>query len=207
MLAVGGYKEVLLIDAQGAEVVARLSGQIGKVTALAFSPDGQHLAAASGAPGTNGEIRRYDVPSTGLPDQKPKQVLAAHADLIYDVTFSPDSKLLATTGYDRLIKLWDVATGKEIRVLKDHSDTVYSLSFSPDGNCWPPSGRPGVKVWEVATGKRLYSLANRRLGLRGRLEPDGRIWRPQVWTRAFASGRRRQAVGGWSSPCSLTKSR
>src|SRR5207302_3106420 len=102
MLAVGGYKEIIIIDAQGAdaprsgEVVERLTGQIGKVTVLAFSPDGQHLAAASGAPGTAGEVRLYDVPAPGLPDQKPKQVLAAHADLIYDVAFSPDSKLLAT---------------------------------------------------------------------------------------------------------------
>src|SRR5713226_2925184 len=57
MLAVGGYKEALLIDVQGAEVVATLSGQIGKITALAFSPNGQHLAAASGTPGTSGEVR------------------------------------------------------------------------------------------------------------------------------------------------------
>ena len=159
MLAAGGYKEVLLIDAQGAEVLARLSGQIGKVTALAFSPDGQHLVAASGAPGTAGEVRLYDVPSTGLPDQKPKQVLAAHTDLIYDVTFSPDGKLLATTGYDRLIKLWDVVGGKEIRVLKDHSDTVYSLSFSPDGKLLASGGHDGtVRVWDLSARKKLLEF-------------------------------------------------
>src|SRR5205823_10616246 len=121
---------------------------------LAFSPDGQHLAAASGSPGTSGEVRLFDIPSTGAADSKPKFVLPAHADLIYDVTFSPDGKLLASTGYDRLIKLWNVASGKEVRVLKDHSDTVYSLSFSPDGKLLASGAADrAVKVWDVANGK------------------------------------------------------
>jgi hypothetical protein len=159
LLAVGSHKVVALIDLTSGDVVAKLTGQIGKVTALAFSPDGQHLAAASGAPGTAGEVRLYDTPASGIPDQKPSHVLDAHADLIYDVTFSPDSKTLASSGYDRLIKLWDVATGKEIRTLKDHSDTVYSLSFSPDGKLLSSGAADrAVKVWDVATGKRLYSL-------------------------------------------------
>src|SRR5262249_41043987 len=124
-----------------------------------FSPDGQHLAAASGAPGTAGEVRLYRLPPSGLPEVKPEQVLAAHADLIYAVTFSPDNKLLATTGYDRLIKLWDVATGHEVWVLKDHSATVYSLSFSPDSKLLASGAADrAVKVWDLATGKRLYTL-------------------------------------------------
>jgi WD40 repeat protein len=159
LLAAGGNREIFLIDTTSGDVTAKLSGQAGKVTALAFSPNGQHLAAASGAPGTSGEVRLYDVPSTGAPDSKAKFILPAHTDLIYDVSFSPDSKLLATTGYDRLIKLWDVASGKEIRVLKDHSDTVYSLSFSPDGKLLASGAADrAVKVWDVASGKRLYTL-------------------------------------------------
>src|SRR5438093_8761171 len=62
LLAVGGYKEVLLIELTSGDVAAKLTEQIGKVTALAFSPDGQHLTAASGTPGTAGEVRLYQVP-------------------------------------------------------------------------------------------------------------------------------------------------
>jgi hypothetical protein len=159
LLAAGGNKEVFLIDTTSGDVTAKLSGLAGKVTALAFSPNGQHLAAASGAPGTSGEVRLYDIPSTGMPDSKAKFILPAHADLIYDIVFSPDGKLLATTGYDRLIKLWDVASGKEVRVLKDHSDTVYSLSFSSDGKLLASGAADrAVKIWDVASGKRLYTL-------------------------------------------------
>jgi WD40 repeat protein len=209
MLAVGGYKELLLIDLASGEVVANLTGQIGKVTAVAFSPDGQHLAAASGAPGTAGEVRLYDVPSTGLPDQKPKHVLSAHADLIYDVTFSPDSKFLATTGYDRLIKLWDVPTGKEIRVLKDHSDTVYSLSFSPDGKLLASGAADrAVKVWDVASGKRLYSLGESTDWVYSvAWSPDGRHLAAagvdksiRIWEASASGGRVVQSVFAHEEP-------
>src|SRR5207302_4204729 len=72
---------------------------------------------------------------------------------------SPDGKVLASCGYDRLIKLWHVDTGKEIRELRDHSDAVYSVGFSADGK-WLASGAAdrAVKVWDVAGGARLYTL-------------------------------------------------
>jgi WD40 repeat protein len=154
-------------------------------------------------------VRLYDLPSIGLPDSKPKQVLAAHADLIYDVTFSPGSKMLATTGYDRLIKLWDVATGKEIRVLKDHSDTVYSLSFSPDGKLLASGAADrAVKIWEIATGKRLYSLGESTDWVYAvAWSPDGRHLAAagvdksiRVWEASASGGRVVQSVFAHEEP-------
>jgi mono/diheme cytochrome c family protein len=159
LLAAGVYAEVILIDPATGDVTARLSGQTAQVTALAFRKDGKHLAVASGVVGTSGEVRVYNLPCNGSPPIKPEVILKAHLDLVQDLAFSPDGRLLATCSYDRLIKLWDATTGKEIRTLKDHSDAAYSLAFSPDGGLLASGAADrAVKVWDVATGKRLYTL-------------------------------------------------
>lgn len=157
LLAAAGHREVLLLDTAG-DIVARLGGLPAKVTALAFSRDGLRLAVGAGEPGSLGEVRLFSF-DAGKVRPTPDHVIAAHADVLHDLAFSPDGKLLATTGYDRLIKLWDVGSGKEVRTLKDHSDAVYGLAFRPDGKLIASAAADrAVKVWDVATGRRLYTL-------------------------------------------------
>ena len=161
LLAAAGYREVELIDPATGDVVGKLPGQAGDVTALAFSRDGSLLAVASGSPGTAGEVRIYKAAAGALPADPPAKVIAAHKDAILDLAFIPDGKTLATCGYDRLIKLWDAETGRLVRELKDHSDAVYGVAFSPDGALLASgSADRAVKVWQVADGKRLYTLAD-----------------------------------------------
>ena len=161
LLAAAGWREVVLIDPATGDVVGKLAGQSGDVTALAFSRDGLQLAVASGSPGTAGEVRLYKAAAGALPVGPPVQTLAAHKDAILDLEFSPDGKTLATCGYDRLIKLWNTESGQLVRELKDHSDAVYGLAFSPDGALLASgSADRAVKIWQVADGKRLYTLSD-----------------------------------------------
>jgi hypothetical protein len=161
LLAAGRYREALLLDAGTGEILEQLAGQTGTVTALAFSRDGRRLAVASGASGSAGVIHLYGLSPEGKPGASPERVLTAHQDVIYDTGFSPDGRILATCSYDRLIVLWDVASGKVLRTLKDHSDSVYGIAFRPDGK-WLASASAdrAVKVWDVATGKLLYTLGD-----------------------------------------------
>jgi len=160
LLAAGVQSEVVLIDPTNGEVQGRRTAQGGRVTALAYSPNGEMLAVACGSAGAAGEIRLYTTGFNGLPAEQPSLVFTAHADLIHALAFHPDNKSLASCGYDRLIRIWDVATGKRLQHLTDHSDAVQAVAFSPDGRLLASAGADrAVKVWDVASGKRLFTLA------------------------------------------------
>jgi WD40 repeat protein len=153
-LAAGGYGEVTLIDAGTGRRLAALSGHPAAVTSVAFSPDGKTLAAAGGQPGQGGEIRLWD-----LAGRTARVLSGAHDDVIYSVAWSPDGRTLAAGSYDRLLSLWDVASGDH-RLLKDHTDAVYAVAFSPDGTrVASASGDRTVKVWDAASGRRLFTLS------------------------------------------------
>lgn len=161
LVAVGGYKEVRLIDAASGKVQATLSDHADLVRSLAFSPDGKWLAAAGGLPARSGEIKIWDATSHQL-----LRTIQGHNDNIYSVAVSPDGKLLASGSYDKLIKLWDTNTGKELKTLKDHIDAVFAVAFSPNGK-WLASGAQDrtVKIWDVATGQRLFTLSDALEGI------------------------------------------
>jgi len=161
LLAVGGYKEVRLMDAASGKALATLSGHADLVRSVAFSHDGKWLAAAGGLPARSGEIKIWDVESHQL-----LRTIEGHKDCIYSVAASPDGKIVASGSYDKLIKLWDVETGKELRTLKDHIDAVFAVAFSPDGKRLASGSQDRtVKVWDVASGQRLFTLSDALDGL------------------------------------------
>jgi RNA polymerase sigma factor (sigma-70 family) len=102
-----------------------------------------------------------------------------HGGAVYCVAFSPDSKTLASAGYDHSVRLWDPATGKEIRRFVGHRDLVMDVAFSPDGKKLASASYERdrtVRVWDVATGRQLRSF-NDGGGHWGHVafSPDGKI--------------------------------
>ena len=170
LLALGSDRTVVLVSAGDGSEIATLGGPSDLVRALAFSPDGSRLAAAGGAPGQEGEVVLW----TGTPGKASAWVEAAriraHEDAIYAIAFSPDGSMLATSSYDRLVKLWDLAAKggapAETGSLKDHLDGVFALAASPDGSrLFSASGDRTLKVWDVSTRKRILTLSDATLGL------------------------------------------
>jgi len=93
------------------------------------------------------------------------------------VAFSPDGRLLATPGRDRLVNLWDVRTGRLVRTFEHNVGTaVLSLEFSPDGSVLAISGGDSfASLWDVATGAQIGPRLT--AGGRGTMvdfSPDGR---------------------------------
>lgn len=70
-----------------------------------------------------------------------------------EVRFSPDGAVLAGVGEDFVLRLWDVASGRELRRLEDQSDPI---AFSPDGRLIASvTGEEEVELWELRSGMKL----------------------------------------------------
>ena len=78
---------------------------------------------------------------------------------LYTVSYSPDGKLLASTGVSREINIRDAQTGSLLTTLCGHDGEVVSVAFSPDSK-YLVSGADDstVRVWNIATGKETTTL-------------------------------------------------
>jgi WD40 repeat protein len=108
--------------------------------------------------------------------QKPELVVqTGHTGRVRSVAFSPDGKTLASGSFDNTVKLWDMATGTQLRSLEGHSNTVVSVAFSPDGKTLASSSNT-TKLWDVATGAQLRSLDGHSVAVAAvAFSPDGNI--------------------------------
>jgi tetratricopeptide (TPR) repeat protein len=59
--------------------------------------------------------------------------LIGHTAEVVGIAFSPDGRRIATASFDRTIKLWDTATGREVFTLRGHTAGLLMLAFSLDG--------------------------------------------------------------------------
>ena len=100
-------------------------------------------------------------------EPKPELVLQTGYNSFFGATrlgFSPDGRLLATaTFHTNTIKLWETATGRELRNLSTGGQNTTSLSpvfaFSPDSRLLATSGgNNSVSVWDVTTGREVQTL-------------------------------------------------
>ncbi len=123
--------------------IARLGK--GSLKDIEYSPDGTRLAVA-----TSIGVWLYDTSTdTEL------NLLSNAPDYVQAIAFSPDGRILASSGYsqNRVIRLWDTDTG-ELRGTLDGYEDIMALTFSPDGTILASSGEwPDyrIRLWDVAT--------------------------------------------------------
>jgi WD40 repeat protein len=140
VLALGlGDGQISLLDTTQAAPDAVLRQGL-LVRALAWSPDGKTLAAAS-----DYEVRLWDV-ETG----QVRARLTGHFGLVWSLAFSPDGRTLLTGSWDMTVRLWDTHTGRERMKLDWGIGKVSAVVFSPDGKRAAAGGDDqAVVVWDL----------------------------------------------------------
>lgn len=148
--------EAHLWDAQTLELITVLEHD-GTVLSIAFSPDGEILATASGSYNdvddiSMGEVRLWNMQTYEL------LATLVQDEIVFSIAFSPDGKMIAA-GAEQNLRLWNVATQQLISSVRT-GDTAGCMEFSPDGQTLAlglqVSGGPFL--WEVPNGEDIQRL-------------------------------------------------
>src|SRR5262249_13579877 len=98
------------------------------------------------------------------------------------LALSPDGKTVAALGFSGAIKVFDVASGKELAKLPGHRGRETFVRFSPDGKFLVAPAQivrefgPSLHVWNTETWKRERSAQEHKLHKRDNLAIDPQFW-------------------------------
>jgi WD40 repeat protein len=161
-----GRKEWEEVQGRGRDLLAGVS--------VAVSPDGRRVATSGGdTPIVLRDVTRGQVLST-LDD------IPGH--LHWRSAFDTEGKRLAVGCHDRdtrssLVKVFDVASGRELYELPGHTDCVMDVAFSPDGRRIASASLDRtIKLWDTARREEVLTLRGHTQGvLRIAFSPDGNL--------------------------------
>ena len=132
------------VHSESSALVRVLTRHTGGVNAVAWSPDGSHLATG----GDDGVTFIWDS-AIG----QPTVTLTGHAGAVQVVVWSPYGTHLATGGWDGTVRIYDPVRGTEIADLYGHTGPIHAVAWSPDGTQLATAGDDdSTRIWSLATG-------------------------------------------------------
>lgn len=144
-------------NAHTAEPIKTITDHTSGAWNAVFSHEGNLLATCA----QDGQVLIHDL---SFPDSLIQFI--GHTEWVLGLAFSPDDQLLASTGTDGfngmqpgVIKIWDVATGREVLELPGHDNGSWSLDFQDNTGILASCGKDGlVKLWDPSTGDLIRTL-------------------------------------------------
>lgn len=154
LLATSGYHEVILWNVADGAIAKRITNVAERVYDIEFSKDGATMIVAAGTPAQIGEVKLFNVADGNVIGD-----LVRSDDAVFGIALSPDGTKLATAGADRAIRVFEVATQKQVLNIEDHADWVMDIAWSPDGKKLASASRDKTsKVFDANTGDSLVTF-------------------------------------------------
>jgi WD40 repeat protein len=184
-----------------------LSGHTGQVLSAQFMPDGKRIISCA----QDGTVRCWDAASGTQLFATP--CVGPHGVLLTGVVLSPDGKFFVTlyrgiSSYslrdnthiwytDRVARLWDASTGKQLAVLKGHAGRIGTAAFRADSRqLVTTSADTTVRVWDIPSGKELAVIRGHGLmPFSARFSPDGRQVLTVSWNHEYTSSGGQEPTG------------
>ena len=162
LLAAGDGKTERIWESRPAWELVRTLGDgkdpsvfAGRVSALAFSPDGETLITGGGVPSRSGDLESFSMRDGSLVSE----IKDAHSDTIVDVAVSPDGKSIATAGMDRVARVFSVADSSLIGTFEGHGGHVLGVSWRDDGRVLATAGADKkAKLWDFEEAKLIKNV-------------------------------------------------
>ena len=197
LISGGSDDTIKLWDVEGKHEIDTLTGHSKNVKSVAFSSKGATLASGS----DDGTIYLWDlslfgvtprIPASSIQRESPTPLVSrlplsatgpagvlrqfGPSFSVYTVDLSPDGQILASGGDDNTFKLWDVASGRELKTFTEHNDRIECVAFSPDGRVLASASIDGsVKLWGVYSHRKLATLKHSDWVECVAFSPNGRV--------------------------------
>ena len=127
-----------------------------------------------------------------VPSAEPSHInlirtFTGHEDRVLDVSFTPDGMILASSGRDRKIRLWETSTGEELTSFQMHSVDLADIDISPNGELLAS----GEAIWDLQELEEIHTLE------RGSIHPTMVAFSPD--SASLAVARFDQGVEIWNT--------